>query len=173
MPDLDFQPRRPGLLAVVLLLAGILLAADAAVEDSQRRERLGELAGQIAQAERRLERRQDAERQHRPENRFSPEEAAALRQAYAAIGVDWERLFGAIDAAVTGDVALVAVRPSVSRRTVQISGEARNLAAALAFVEALRRAPLSQVVLVSHQLKQTDPQHPYLFEIAAAWLPAS
>lgn len=71
------------------------------------------------------------------------------------------------------DVALVAVRPSVSGKSVQISGEARNLAAALAFVEALRREPLSQVVLVSHQLKQTDPQHPYIFEIAAAWSPAS
>ncbi len=172
MPDLDFQPRRPGLLALCLLLAGGLLAADAAVEDRARRERLDDLSGQIAQAERRLEKRQNAERQRRPENVFSPEEAAALRQAYAAIGVDWERLFGTIDAAVSEDVALVAIRPSVSGKSVQISGEARHLNAALAFVEALRREPLSQVVLVSHQLKQTDPQHPYIFEIAAAWLPA-
>jgi hypothetical protein len=173
MPDLDFQPRRPGLLLLCLLLAGGLLAADVAVEDRARRERLDDLSAQIAQARQRLEKRQDAERLRRPENVLAPEEAAALRQAYAAIGVDWERLFGAIDAAISEDVALVSVRPSISGKSLQISGEARNLGAALAFVEALRREPLSQVVLVSHQLKQTDPQRPYIFEIAAAWLPAS
>ncbi|WP_434514414.1 PilN domain-containing protein [Dechloromonas sp. ARDL1] len=173
MPDLDFQPRRPGLLVFCLLLAGGLLAADVVMEERERRERLDDLSGQVAQAKRRLEKRLDAERWRRPENVFSPEETAALRQAYAAIGVEWERLFGTIDAAVSEDVALVAIRPSISGKSVQISGEARNLGAALAFVEALRREPLSQVVLVSHQLKQTDPQRPYVFEIAAAWLPAS
>lgn len=62
MADLDFQTRRPGLLSVCLLLAGGLLAADAVVEDTARRERLEELSGQIERVERRLQKRQYAER---------------------------------------------------------------------------------------------------------------
>jgi len=173
MPELDFQPRRPGLLAVVLFAAGLFLALDAWFEDTALREKTAAVESRLAQAQRRSERLQANQRQNRPENVFTPEEAGALRQAFGAIAVDWERLYGAIDAATSDDVALVAVRPSVSAKSVQISGEARDMAAALAFVEALRRAPLAQVVLVSHQLKQSDPQRPYAFEIAALWLPAS
>ena len=56
---------------------------------------------------------------------------------------------------------------------MQISGEARDLKAALAFVEALRREPFANVALLSHQIKQSDPQQPILFEIAATWLTGS
>ena len=47
------------------------------------------------------------------------------------------------------------------------------MAATLAFVEALRREPLTQVVLLSHQIKQSDPQNPIVFEISATWLTGS
>jgi hypothetical protein len=42
--------------------------------------------------------------------------------------------------------------------------------AALAFVDALRVAPLAKVALLSHQIKQNDPQQPVIFEISATWL---
>ena len=57
--------------------------------------------------------------------------------------------------------------------SVQISGEARDLAAALAFVDALHGRTLTNVALISHQLKQSDPQLPIVFEIVATWLSAS
>jgi hypothetical protein len=47
------------------------------------------------------------------------------------------------------------------------------MATALAFVEALRRDPLDNAALLSHQIKQSDPQHPIIFEIAATWLTGS
>jgi len=96
-----------------------------------------------------------------------------LRQAIAAIRLDWEALYGSIDQAVSEEISLLAVRPSATGKAVQISGEARDLAAALAFVEALRRLPLANVALLSHQVKQNDPQHPIIFEIAATWLTGS
>ena len=50
--------------------------------------------------------------------------------------------------------------------------EARDLGAMLAFVDALRSDPqtrLAQVVLISHQVRQNDPQRPITFEISAQW----
>lgn len=171
--QLDFQPRRPGLLSVVLLLAGLLLAGDAWIEDSALREKMAEVDGRLAQAKRRADRLEVGRRDSQPENVFSAEESKALRVAIGAIRVDWEALYRAIDSAVGEDVALLAIRPSVTGKAVQISGEARDMKAALAFVEALRAEPLAKVALLSHQVKQVDPQKPIIFEIAATWLTGS
>lgn len=170
---LDFQPSRPGLLSIVLLVAGLALGADAWWEDSALRHQLEEVESRLAQAKRVAERRDTGQRDSRPENVFSAEEGKALRQAIGAIRIDWERLYRSIDQATGEDIGLLAIRPSVAGRSVQISGEARDMAAALAFVEALRREPLAHATLLSHQVKQNDPQHPIVFEIAATWLTGS
>lgn len=170
---LDFQPRRPGLLPVVLLLAGVLLCADAWLEDRTLRSQQEEVEARLAQARRRAERIDAGRRDSRPETVFSAEESKALRQTIGLIRIDWEKLYRSIDAATSEDVSLLAIRPSAAGKAVQISGEARNMAAALAFVEALRREPLANAVLLSHQIKQSDPQQPITFEIAATWLTGS
>lgn len=170
---LDFQPRRPGLLSLVLLLAGVLLCADAWQEDTALRERLNDVESRLAQARHHGDRLAAGRRDSRPENAFSAEESSALRQAIGAIRIDWETLYRNIDQAVSEEVSLLAVRPSVAGKSLQISGEARDLAAALAFVEALRHEPLSHVALLSHQIKQNDPQQPIVFEISATWLTGS
>lgn len=169
MLDLDFQPRTPGILAITLLVVAGLLLADVIWEYQQRSNAVATVQDELSRVERRLQRRQQAERQNQPVNVFSKEEVAALQQALAALSVDWEGLFAAVDSAISEDVALTAIRPSVSTKSVQISGEGRDMASVLAFVEALQRSPLSQVVLVSHQLKQSDAQRPYSFEITAVW----
>lgn len=170
---LDFQPRRPGLLPVVLLLAGVLLCVDAWLEDRTLRSQQEEVEARLAQARRRAERIDAGRRDSRPETVFSAEESKALRQTIGLIRIDWEKLYRSIDAATSEDVSLLAIRPSAAGKAVQISGEARNMAAALAFVEALRREPLANAVLLSHQIKQSDPQQPITFEIAATWLTGS
>ena len=171
--SLDFQPRRPGLLAVVLLLAGLLLCADAWLEDSALRDKLDEAQTRLSQAQRHTERIAAGRRDSRPENVFSADESKALRQAISAIRVDWETLYRHIGKATSDEVSLLAIRPNVTGKSVQISGEARDMAAALAFVEALRNEPLTRVALLSHQTRQNDPQHPIVFEISATWLTGS
>jgi hypothetical protein len=170
---LDFQPRRPGLLTVVLVLAGVLLCADAWLEDRALRSQQDEADARLALAKRRADRVDASRRDSQPENVFSPEESKALRQAIGLIRIDWEKLYSSIDEATSEDVSLVAIRPNAAGKLVQISGEARNMAAALAFVEALRHEPLDKPVLLSHQIKQSDPQHPIIFEISATWLTGS
>lgn len=170
---LDFQPRRVGLLPVVLLVAGLLLGGDAWLEYSVLHDKLEDTESRLAQAKRRADRLAAGRRDSRPENVFSEEESKALRQAIGAIRIDWEMLYRSIDRAVSEEISLLAIRPNAAARSVQISGEARDMAAALAFVEALRSEPLARAVLLSHQIKQGDPQHPIVFEIAATWLTGS
>lgn len=170
---LDFQPRRPGLLTVVLLLAGLLLCADAWLEAGTLRGQLDEAESKLAQAKRRADRVDVSRRDSRPENVFSADESKALRQAIGAIRVDWEKLYRSIDEATTEEISLLAIRPNAPGKSVQISGEARDMKAVLAFVEALRREPLDNAALLSHQVKQNDPQRPINFEISATWLTGS
>lgn len=171
--ELDFQPRRAGLLPVILLITGAVLCADQWIDYDRLREQRGETLARLEQAQRRAARIDASQRDSRPENVFNAEESKALRQAIGAIRVDWTALGRHVEQAASADVALLAIRPAVAGRSLQISGEARHMAAALAFVEALRAPPLTDVVLLSHQVRQNDPQHPIVFEISATWTTGS
>lgn len=164
---LDFQPRRPGLLPLVLLLAGGVLLADAGFDLKQLDQQREDIAAQVQQAQRRADR---LARHGKPDaTPLNAEQDKVLRQTAAAIAIDWEALYRHIDQATREDVALLAIVPNVAGKSLQISGEARHLPAALAFVEALGRPPLAQAILLSHQTKSEDGQHPVVFEISATW----
>lgn len=167
---LDFQPRRPGLLPLILLLVGAVLCADAWLEASQQNAQLADLESRQELAKRRADRLTRASREAAQREAALPaEQGKALQQAVAAIGIDWEGLYLRIDRATPEDVSLLGITPNAAAKSLQISGEARNLQAALGFVDTLRRPPLSQVSLLSHKIKADDPQHPVSFEIAATW----
>ena len=167
---LDFQPRRPGLLPFILLLVGAVLCADAWLEASQQNAQLADLESRQELAKRRADRLTRASREAvQREAALPADQGKALQQAVAAIRIDWEGLFQQIDRATPEDVSLLGVTPNVAAKSLQISGEARNLKAALGFVEALNRPPLSQVSLLSHKLQADDPQRPISFEIGATW----
>ncbi|WP_265946196.1 PilN domain-containing protein [Dechloromonas sp. A34] len=172
MPDLglEFQPHRPGLLPLLLLFAAGVLCVDAGIDLRDQHAQLAELQAQQAAAQRRAERLALATSASAGRAAALPsDQEKALRQAVAAIRVDWEELYRHIDRATPEDVALLALTPNVAGASLQISGEARDIKAALGFVEALRRPPLSKVSLLSHKVKAEDPQHPVTFEIAATW----
>lgn len=167
---LDFQPRRPGLLPMILLLVGAVLCADAWLEASQQNAQLADLESRQELAKRRADRLTRASREAAQREAALPaEQGKALQQAVAAIRIDWEGLYQQIDRATHEDIRLLAITPNVATKSLQISGEARHLQAALGFVDALRQPPLSQVSLLSHKIKTDDPQHPVSFEIAATW----
>lgn len=170
---LDFQPRRPGLLPLILLLVGAVLCADAWLEASQQNAQLADLESRQELAKRRADRLTRASREAAQREAALPaEQGKALQQAVAAIGIDWEGLYQRIDRATPEDVSLLGITPNAAAKSLQISGEARNLQAALGFVDTLRQPPLSQVSLLSHKIKADDPQRPVSFEIAATWTSA-
>lgn len=170
---LDYQRRWPvprrasmGLLAIGALLTGGALYAHQALLAgiAQHEARLGELTrsttGAIAATN--DPRQLDAETQRAN---------AILRQ----LAQPWDALFRALESTAARQektIALLAIQPDAEKRQVQISGEAKNLAAMLDYVKLLSADPaMASVHLVSHQVQSRDPQRPVRFSLSAEWRP--
>lgn len=163
--ELDFRRSRaaspwPGRL---VLAAALACALDVGYSYYQMRE---VEAGLQAQASR----LQPQAAAGRTAPRASAEEVQAARETVERIGLPWERLFAAIEAAATPEVALTGVEPDPKSGTVVISGDSKSYLAALTYVLNLgRQEGLREVRLVRHEAKGDDPQGPVSFAISAAW----
>jgi hypothetical protein len=105
-----------------------------------------------------------------PARLVAPEELAAVRETVERLAMPWDRLFDALEAAATEDVALLGIEPDPKAGTVQISGDSKNYLAALTYVLNLSRAEaLSRVQLVRHEAKPNDAQAAVGFTVSAAW----
>lgn len=145
----------------VLLALALAFAADVGISYQQLRHALAENSARLAQAKGKL----PASAQKVP-----PEELALARETVQRIAMPWDNLFGALEAASSEQVALLAIEPDPRAGTVVISGDSKDYLAALTYVLNLSRAEtLSKVQLVRHEMKQNDPQKPVAFAVSAAW----
>ena len=100
----------------------------------------------------------------------SAEEVALARDTVERLALPWPKLFAALEAAASDQVALLAIEPDTKSGTVKISGDSKDYLAALGYVLNLSQADtLSHVQLVRHEVRQNDPQRPVSFSISAAW----
>src|SRR3954463_5837090 len=100
----------------------------------------------------------------------SAEEVALARDTVERLGLPWAKLFAALEAAGSDQVAVLAIEPDTRSGTVKISGDSKDYLAALGYVLTLsQNDALSHVQLVRHEVRQNDPQHPVSFAISAAW----
>lgn len=96
--------------------------------------------------------------------------ARAAAELNARLDIPWKRLFDGVEAAASGDVALLAMTPDASARTVRLAGEARSVAALLEFTRRLHAAGyFSDVHLARHELKQPAIDKPVEFQLTARW----
>lgn len=93
-----------------------------------------------------------------------------IKLATARIQVPWHRLFDGLEAASSTDIALLSLQPEAGERRVQLTGEARNLAAVADFTRRLRKhGQFLDVHLVRHEFKQNSQAGPLTFAISARW----
>lgn len=86
------------------------------------------------------------------------------------IAVPWDALFRDLEQAADRDVALLAVEPDAEKRSVRIDGEAKDLAAVLAYLARLEAQPgLAEVTLTNHALRDGGAQRPVAFSLGARW----
>lgn len=108
-----------------------------------------------------------------PTARPDPRQAALARsagQVASTLNTPWSRLLTSLGATARKDVALLGVEPSVAKRSVRLTAEARDDAEMLAYLAALQQDPrLSSVVLASHQVQAQAPGTPVRFQIQALW----
>ena len=68
------------------------------------------------------------------------------------------------------NVALTAIQPDVKSRQLRLTGEAKDLAAILAYAEGLNKTRvLSATVLASHEFKMSDGQRVVAFSLFGNW----
>lgn len=86
------------------------------------------------------------------------------------LAMPWSPLFQSIEQAHTDEVALLSIQPDPQRRSVTITGEAKDYADVLVYVTRLRdQAKLTNVHLVGNELREDDPQRPMAFTVSANW----
>ncbi len=165
IPYVDFSI----LLIGILVLAGVLLQFRYLTEEvnywSSRVERLEKQQQQKTAPRTRATTRV---------KEFSQEIRKEIAQANTIldqINLPWETLFDSIESAATEQIALLSLQPNVSSRTLRISGEAKNMAELLDFVEALEREHVFENVhLLNYKIKQDNPHRPIIFLLTAAWI---
>ncbi len=150
-------------LALVLLFASTMhyrsLSAQAELWEAKR--------GQI---ERSAQRGQPGER-----------EAAALalevkhaNEVLRQLTTPWGGLFQTLETTAGKNVALLTLEPDTEKRLVKISGEAKNMAAMLDYIQRLEnRDAFGTVYLQSHHVQLQDPEKPVRFVVQAMWLDKS
>jgi Tfp pilus assembly protein PilN len=160
--DLDFGRRRPRWPAWLLLAAGVAALGEALFGWQALRD-------EVAAIEHRQTRR-TVPLPRAPVSEAAQRELDAARQVLQELALPWEPLFRSIEAAVDDDTALLSLEPDASKRVVRIGGEARDILAAIAFVQRLESTPaLDGVHLLSHQVRADVAERPVQFVAAATW----
>jgi hypothetical protein len=160
---LDFCRSRgtPRWIAPLLLAIAAVFAADVGLS-------FFKTLGQMKKSETALAKLEP--RNYRAPKKAAPEEITAARETMQRLSTPWDKLFGALEAAASDQVALLAIEPDPKAGTVTISGDSKDYLAALTYVLNLSRADaLSHVQLARHEVKQNDPQKTVGFSVSATW----
>ena len=135
-------------------------------DQQQRRLHLrAELADQLEHLQARVAKAGGRTNAGPADSRDNKAAAAIIRE----LRVPWPQLLDVFEAAASPDVALLAVEPTPAQQQVRLTAEARNSEAMLAYLETLRRDPLTDVVLLSHQVNEKAPGSPLRFQAQAKW----
>ena len=161
--DFDFhaRPSRPGKLGIALALAGAAALAWAWTNLQSAHTIEAGLAAQIAALE-----------QARPRPAAKPvsragDAAQATRARIAAqLAYSWQPAFDALAATRSGKIALVSLDAVQAKAQLKLVAEARQLADAIEFIEALQQQPgIRRAALIQHEVQADDPQKPVRFNI--------
>lgn len=94
----------------------------------------------------------------------------ALRLVSQKLNTPWGDLLESLESVPVPTVAVLSIEPSVAKRSLRITAEARSPQDMLAYLGALQREPgLSNAVLVSHQVQVQAPGTPVRFQVQANW----
>lgn len=133
------------------------LARDIAGKQLELAQRSRSTAGQTREARRQLP-------------ALGTDDLAAASETARKLAMPWSALLRALETSRTDGVALLAIEPDAEKRTVLLSAEAKEYAAALGYVGNLaRQDTLANVYLSHHELKQAAGQRVLAITVSASW----
>jgi len=156
--DFDFhaQPSRPGLPVIVLALAGVAAMAWSWTNLQAARATEAGLAMRIAALEQR-----PAHPAAKPASHADDVARVTRARVAAQLGYSWQPAFEALAAAHSSKIALVSIDAVQAKSQLKLVAEARQLADAIAYIDALQQQPgVRRVELLQHEVQADDAQKP-------------
>lgn len=100
----------------------------------------------------------------------SEDEIQYANDIVTQLSTPWNPLLTSLEQVNAPDIALLSIEPNRKKQQLVLTGQAKNMAATLQYVQALaQRNTLTQVYLLKHQVDQSDPFKPVGFTIVAQW----
>jgi hypothetical protein len=161
--DFDFhaRPARPGRLGIALALAGVAALGWAWMNLQTARASEAGLALQIADLEQ--------ARPHPVAKAPTPaDDAAQAAQAHVAaqLAYSWQPAFDALAVARNSRIALLSLDAVQAKSQLKLTAEARQLADAVAFIDALQQQPgVKRAELTQHETQTDSDPHSVRFNI--------
>jgi hypothetical protein len=160
--------RYPAWYAWGVIAAGVLIAADAGYSYYRARQELAEL--ERDQTVQRTQARTRAAPLSTADQRRLKDEWTDAQRVARKLSMPWDELFVAIESVTGNDIALLAVRPDLSKGQLAISGEAKDYLAALNYLNRLAMQPvLVRPYLAMHEVKTEPSPLPVNFGAVAGW----
>jgi hypothetical protein len=101
---------------------------------------------------------------------ISLEQIQQIQSTVGALILPWNELLQGIEKSDTQDVALLNLEPNTKKQLVTISGEAKNLQAALNYIQKLEAQPmLDKVYLQKYNIDEANLFKPVKFTLSAQW----
>ena len=101
---------------------------------------------------------------------ISSKQLMQLTEDFNLLATPWNELLDSIEQSDMPDIALLGLDPSVKKQQVILTGEAKNLATVLQYINKLaQQATLSQVYLQKHKVNETSNEKQVSFSIIAKW----
>lgn len=161
--DLDFASPRPRWPLWALLAVALFLCGDAA-------SRYFEMHNALAEMNRPPELRKVRQAPEAGVSESMQRELDAAQRVLQELVLPWGALFRGVETAIGAQAALLTVEPDASRGLVRITGEARNYPAVIELLKRLEATQiLDRVHLVSHEVRNDQPQRPYHFALVGYW----
>lgn len=168
--DLDFHTGnrfiggyRFDTLGVVLLLMGSLGLAWVAGQWLSARDGEAKLASAILKLEQRPAPK-------RPVSRAESAAQLARDRIATQLNAGWQPAFDALAATRSNKIALLSLDATHAKRQIKLIAEARNLADAVAFIEALQQQPgILRAALTQHEIEADADQKPVRFQATVEW----
>ncbi len=164
--EMDFiaPSRKPGGVAVLLLVVGLAAAGWATWDYQQTVDQVAGLSLRLAQAT----------GTRAAGSRGARDRVVAEAQKVALeLQTPWTAMLDDLEAATAGtngDVSLLTVEPDRVNRRLKLTAEARSLPAALQYVQRLQKNPaLHDALLESHQIRTEVTERPVRVQIVADW----
>jgi len=164
--ELDYiaSPRHSRWIGLLLLAVALFITADLLL-----RYRDARLALQRYETARGLLAEERRPSRAIPKDRLE-EHTRAAQSVIRQLALPWAAIVQAVEAAGSQDVAVLQLQPDAQQALFRLTAEARGSDQMLEYLRQLAATPgLSEVHLISHQVREDDPQRPVQFTLQASF----